>query len=61
MNYWGPQDDDNDLPAWMDPKKCRQVNEEKEQRRKSGKDLNSVIQECLNKPAVRVIIDKPSE
>jgi hypothetical protein len=60
-NYWGEPDDDAGLPDWMDPKKCHQLNEQKKQRQQNGKDLNSVIQECLNKPAVHVIIDKPNE
>ena len=60
-NYWGPPDDEEPLPDWMDPKKCRQVNEQKELRRKSGKDLMSVIQEALQKPAVPVTILPPKE
>jgi hypothetical protein len=60
-NYWGPQDEEDALPDWMDPRKCHQLNEQKKQRQQIGKDLTSVIQECLNKPAVHVIIDKPNE
>ena len=60
-NYWGEPENDNPLPDWMDPKKCRQVNEQKELRRKSGKDLMSVIQEALQKPAVPVTILPPKE
>jgi hypothetical protein len=60
-NYWGPQDEEDALPDWMDPRKCHQLNEQKKQRQQMGKDLTSVIQECLNKPAVHVIIDKPNE
>ena len=60
-NYWGPQDEEDALPDWMDPRKCHQLNEQKKQRQQNGKDLNSVIQECLNKPAVHVIIDSPKE
>ena len=59
-NYWGPPDDDG-LPDWMDPKKCRQVNEQKEIRRRSGKDLNSVIMEALQQPEISVIIKEPTE
>ena len=58
-NYWGPPDDDNQLPDWMDPVKCRQVNEQKEQRRKSGKDLNSIIEETLRKAPVNIDIKEP--
>ena len=60
MNYWGEPDEEG-LPAWMDPKKCHQFNEQKEHRRRTGKDLTSVIQECLNKPAVPIIIEPPKE
>lgn len=56
---WGEPDDMEPLPDWMDPKKCRQVNEQKEMRRASGRDLNSVIMEALNKPAVPQVEDRP--
>lgn len=58
-NFWGPPDDDDELPAWMHPEKCRQVNEQKELRRKSGRDLNSIIEETLRKPPVNVDIKEP--
>ena len=57
-NFWGPPDDEP-LPDWMDPVKCRQVNEQKELRRKSGRDLNSIIEETLRKPPVNVDIKEP--
>lgn len=60
MNHWGESDDES-LPDWMNPKKCHQFNEQKEQRRKTGKDLNSVIEDCLKKPPVHVIIESPTE
>lgn len=64
-NYWGPPDDDEPLPDWMDPIKCKQVNEAvnevKEYRKRTGKDLMSVIQEALNKPAVPITIVPPKE
>ena len=60
-NYWGPPDDEEPLPDWMDPVKCKQINEAKELRRKSGKDLMSVIQEALQKPAVPITILPPKE
>ena len=58
-NYWGPPDDDEPLPDWMDFRKCRQVNEQKELRRKSGRDLNSIIEETLRKPPVNIDIKEP--
>jgi hypothetical protein len=60
-NYWGPQDEEDALPDWMDPRKCHQLNEQKKQRQQMGRDLNSVIQECLKKPLIPVIIDSPKE
>jgi hypothetical protein len=57
-NYWG-EPDDEPLPDWMDPVKCRQLNEQKELRRKTGRDLNSVIQEALNQPSVPITIQEP--
>ena len=57
-NFWGPPDDEP-LPDWMDPVKCRQVNEQKELRRKSGRDLNSIIEETLRKPPVNIDIKEP--
>jgi len=60
-NYWGEPDDDNPLPDWMDPKKCRQLNESKELRKRTGKDLMSVINEALQKPAVPITILPPKE
>jgi hypothetical protein len=58
-SFWGEPDDDELLPDWMDPVKCRQLNEQRKQRRQNGKDLNSVIQECLKQPAIPVIIETP--
>ena len=58
-NFWGPPDDDEPLPDWMDFRKCRQVNEQKELRRKSGRDLNSIIEETLRKPPVNIDIKEP--
>ena len=59
-NYWGPPNDEP-LPDWMDPIKCKQVNEAKENRKLTGKDLMSVINEALQKPAVPIIIETPKE
>ena len=58
-NFWGPPDDDDELPAWMSPIKCRQVNEQKELRKKSGRDLNSIIEETLRKPPGNIEITEP--
>lgn len=55
-NLWGPPDDEP-LPDWMDPIKCRQINE----RKRTSKDLMSVINEALNKPSVPIIIETPKE
>ena len=58
-NYWGPPDDEP-LPDWMDPVKCRQMNEQKEHRRKTKGDLMSIIEQTLQKPAVPQVPDKPN-
>lgn len=60
-NFWGPPDDSEPLPDWMDPVKCRQVNEQKEIRKRTGKDLMSVIQETLEKPAIPVEVKQINE
>ena len=60
-NYWGPPDDEEPLPDWMDPIRCKQVNEAKENRKRTGKDLMSVIQEAMNKPPVPITILPPKE
>jgi len=60
-NFWGPPDDDDGLPDWMSPTKCRQVNEQKELRRKTGGDLMSIIEQTLRKPPVKIEIKEPSD
>ncbi len=55
-NFWG-ESDDEPLPDWMDPIKCRQLNE----RKRTSKDLMSTIQECLEKPEVPIVIVPPTE
>jgi len=57
-NFWG-EPDDEPLPDWMDPVKCRQVNEQRETRRRTGRDLNSIILEALNKPPIDVVLKEP--
>ncbi len=52
-NLWGPPDDEP-LPDWMNPIKCRQINE----RKRTSKDLMTVINEALNKPPVPVEMKK---
>lgn len=58
-SFWGEPDDDNQLPSWMCPIKCRQVNEQKELRRQNGNSLNEAIMNALSKPAVPVVIKEP--
>jgi hypothetical protein len=53
-SFWG-ESDDEPLPDWMDPVKCRQVNE----RRKSSGSLNEAIEAALRKPAVPITIKEP--
>jgi hypothetical protein len=59
-NFWGPADDEP-LPDWMDPVKCRQVNEQKEMRKKTGGDLMSIIEQTLKQPPVPQVPDRPNE
>lgn len=59
-NFWG-ESDDEPLPDWMDPVKCKAVNEQKENRKKTGKDLVSIIQETLRKPPVHIDIKEPKQ
>jgi len=54
-NFWGPTDDDEPLPEWMDPKT---YNNPKPKRH--GPSLMESIKEAMNKPPVPVVIDKPS-
>lgn len=55
MSRW--EDDPNELPAWMDPKTYRNNNKPASMRR-TGKSLNDVILEAMNKPAVPLVEDK---
>lgn len=57
-NFWG-EPDDEPLPDWMDPKKCRQVNEAQEIRRRSSGSLTEAINAALAKPAVPQVEDRP--
>ena len=54
-NFWGPTDDDEPLPEWMDPKTYSNPKP-----KRSGPSLMESIQEAMRKPPVPVIIDKPS-
>ena len=57
-SFWG-ESDDEPLPDWMDPVKCKIANEQKELQRKNGNSLNEAILNALNKPAVPLIIKEP--
>lgn len=54
-NYWGPPDDDEPLPSWMDPKTYQNGNLPK----KSWQTLEEACAIALTKPAVPVIIQEP--
>lgn len=58
---WGEPDDMEPLPDWMDPVKCKMANEQKELRRKTGGDLNSIIMATLQKPPVPQVPDEPND
>lgn len=54
-NYWGPPDDDNDLPEWMRPETYRNGGKPK---MRSAKSLNESIMEAMAKPPVPIVPDK---
>jgi len=62
-NFWGPADDEEPLPEWMDPKTYSNPKPKRsgpslmDHKRTS---LMESIQEAMRKPPVPVIIDKPS-
>jgi hypothetical protein len=55
-NYWGPPDDDGDLPDWMLASTYQNGNQPK----RRGKSLEQIAEEALQKPLVPVIIVPPN-
>lgn len=55
-NFWGPPDDEEPLPAWMDPKTYQNGNQKSLRR---GPSLFDSIEEALKKPPVPVEIKEP--
>ena len=56
MNQW--EDDPSALPAWMDPKTYRNADNTPATKKRSGKSLNDIILEAINKPPVPLVEDK---
>ncbi len=54
-NYWGPPDDDFDMPDWMKASTYQNGGQPK----KKAKSLEQIAEETLKKPAVPVIIVPP--
>jgi hypothetical protein len=54
-NFWGPSDDEEPLPAWMDPNTYRNGNQNK---RPQVKSLEEVAQDALKKPPLQQIPDR---
>jgi len=54
-NFWGPSDDEEPLPAWMDPNTYR--NQPIKQR--SSKTVAQAAEEALKLPPVPIIIQEP--
>jgi hypothetical protein len=54
-NYWGPPDDDFDMPDWMKASTYQNGGQPK----KKVKSLEQIAEETLKKPAVPVIIVPP--
>jgi hypothetical protein len=55
-NYWGPPDDEEPLPPWMDPKTYREGAKFKGMHNKS---LEQACADALKRPAVPIIITPP--
>jgi hypothetical protein len=55
-NYWGPPDDDFDMPDWM---KASTYQNGGQPNKKKVKSLEQIAEETLKKPAVPVIIVPP--
>ena len=53
-NFWGPADDDEPLPEWMDPKT---YSNPKPKRR--GPSLMETIEEAMKKPPIPIEIKEP--
>ena len=51
-NYWGPSDDEEPLPAWMDPKTYRDGNKLKT---KPIKSLHEAAMDALKQPPLQQI------
>jgi len=53
-NFWGPPDDEEPLPAWMDPK-----THSNPKPKRFGPSLMESIQEAMKKPPVPIDIKEP--
>ena len=53
-NFWGPADDEESLPEWMDPRTYQNNNQYK----RKTKSLNEAINDALKKPAVPIILEE---
>lgn len=51
-NFWGEPDDIEPLPDWMDPVKCRQMNESKEKRKVINNTVEKAAESCLKRPPI---------
>ena len=55
-NYWGPQDDEEPLPAWMDPKTYREGGAKF--KGLHNKSLEDAAADILKKPLLNQIPDR---
>ena len=53
-NFWGPSDDEEPLPAWMDPNTYRNGNQNK----RPVKSLAEAAADALKKPPLQQIPDR---
>lgn len=54
-NFWGPMDDEEPLPAWMDPKTYRDGNNVKA---RPVKSLAEAAEEALKRPPLQQVADR---
>jgi len=54
-NYWGPPEEDYDLPEWMRSSTYQNGGQPK----RRGKSLEQIAEEVLKKPPIPVIMIKP--
>ena len=58
-NFWG-EPDDEPLPDWMDPVKCKQKTEQTLWRKRGGgRSLTEAIEDAMKQPEIHIDIKEP--